>query len=114
MKTVRGGLQQSLFKPEKISSQAKIIKSIISGYSLVADKIRNSHFSDESIFKITATNLTLLPIIKGSEDFSENIKRDHVCKQICDKYKLPFPANSTYLSSCISLSYNRKIRVIGN
>lgn len=98
-----------LFKPEKISSQAKIIKSIVSGYSIVKEKILSSSFSTESIFKKTTKNLILTPLIKGNNNFSNNINSDEVFRKICEKYNLPFPENSTYLSSCIALSYRQNI-----
>ncbi len=94
-----------LFKPEKISSQAKIIKSINSGYSLITDKILKSEFSEKSIFMKTAKKMVISSIIKGDNEFQKVTQDDKVFTKICDKYKLPFPENSIYLSSCISLSY---------
>lgn len=95
-----------LFKPEKISSQAKIIKLIVSGYYQMAEKILQTDFSDDSIFKQTAKSLILSPIIKGDINFTKNTRIDEIFVDICKKYNLPFPENSTYLSSCLSLSYS--------
>lgn len=99
-----------IFKPEKISSQAQIIRNIISGFKQIKEEIIQGDFSGNSILVRTVENFSLSPIIKGEYNFGN--LADETFKHICNKNALPFPENSTYLSSCISLSYKNSYSVL--
>lgn len=94
-----------LIKPEKISSQAKIISAVNKGYSTIADKIITSGFSPESIFSKSARTLLLNEIRKNDSNYYDTIIDDNNLHDICTRYNLPIPQNSTFLSSCIAMHY---------
>lgn len=95
-----------LTKPDKISSQAKIITAIFDGFQEINSLILNSNFSPDSIFFMNSKKLKIEKIIKNDDYFLSNIENDDLIMKTATRYNLPIPFNSTFLSSCLALKYD--------
>jgi hypothetical protein len=94
-----------LIKPDKLSSQAKIIRDVKTGFDYIKDDILRSEFSPDSIFYKNALKLTVNPLVKNDSDYINNLQADPILSSLSNRYKLPIPENSTFSASSLSIHY---------
>jgi len=103
-----------LFKRDNISSQAKVTKTIEDGFNSIINKVVDSNFSTNTVFAMASNFSKIKSFYKSHSNpntMNDNNIEDINFIDICKKYNLPFPENSTFLNNCFSIAYKQHYKI---